>query len=59
MLCSRAETEQLAGNFDAAAKALAGAGEIASEIESGEDSEPGLALARVRNLAGRDRGADA
>ena len=50
LLCSRAETEHLAGVPDAATTALAAAGVIAAEVGAGPNSELGLALARVRNL---------
>ena len=52
LLCSRAETEHLAGVPDAARAALAEADVIAAEVGAGPDSELGLALARVRNLCG-------
>jgi tetratricopeptide (TPR) repeat protein len=58
MLCSRAESERLAGRSEAAAAALVEAAAIAVEIEAGEDSELGLALARVRNLVEQDAGSD-
>ncbi|HTP45429.1 MAG TPA: tetratricopeptide repeat protein [Casimicrobiaceae bacterium] len=57
LLCSRAETEQLAVCPDAAHDALAAAELIAAEVGAGPDSELGLALARVRGLC-RLRGTD-
>ncbi len=54
LLCSRAETEHLAGHPQAAVPALAEADVIAAEVGSGPDSELGLALARVRNFPGRE-----
>ena len=54
LLCSRAETEHLAGVPHAATTALAAAGVIATEVGVGPDSELGLALARVRNLLGQN-----
>ena len=50
LLCSRAETEHLAGVPNAARAALEVADVIATEVGAGPDSELGLALARVRNL---------
>ena len=50
LLCSRAETEHLAGIPDAASAALRAADVIATEVSAGPDSELGLALARVRDL---------
>ena len=50
LLCSRAETEHLAGSSNAAKAALAEANVIAAEVGAGPDSELGVALARVRNL---------
>jgi predicted ATPase/class 3 adenylate cyclase/Tfp pilus assembly protein PilF len=50
LLCSRAETEHLAGVPNDAMAALAEANVIAAEVGAGADSELGLALARVRNL---------
>ena len=50
LLCSRAETEHLAGVPSAASAALAEADVIAAEVGAGPDSELGLAFARVRNL---------
>jgi len=55
LLCSRAETEHLAGVPHAAATALAAAGVIAAEVGAGPDSELGLALARVRDLPGHEQ----
>ena len=52
LLCSRAETEHLAGVPDAASAALAEADVVAAEVGAGPSSELGLALARVRNLCG-------
>jgi len=52
LLCSRAETEHLAGVPDAARAALAAASGIATEIGAGSDSELCLALAGVRKLCG-------
>ena len=54
LLCSRAETEHLAGAPAAARAALAAADVIAAEVGAGPDSPLGLALARVRNLLGHD-----
>ena len=53
LLCSRAETEHLAGNPDAASAALAKAGTIAGAVGAGPGSELGLAVARVKELLGR------
>ena len=53
LLCSRAETEHLAGSADAAKAKLAEAAAITAAVGAGPDSELGLALARVRNLLGR------
>ena len=50
LLCSRAETEHLAGVANAAWAALAEADVIAAEVGAGPNSELGLALARVRDL---------
>lgn len=50
LLCSRAETEHLAGVPDSARAALRAADFIATEVRAGPDSELGLALARVRDL---------
>jgi predicted ATPase/class 3 adenylate cyclase/Tfp pilus assembly protein PilF len=50
LLCSRAETEHLAGIPNAANVALAEADAIAAEVGAGVDSELGLALAVVRDL---------
>jgi predicted ATPase/class 3 adenylate cyclase/Tfp pilus assembly protein PilF len=50
LLCSRAETEHLAGVPDVARAALEAADVIATEVGAGPDSELGLALARARNL---------
>lgn len=50
LLCSRAESEHLAGMPSAANVALAEAEAIAAEVDAGADSELGLALARVRNI---------
>jgi len=50
LLCSRAETEHLAGVPDTASAALAEADVIAAEVGAGPDSELGLALARIRDL---------
>ena len=55
LLCSRAETEHLAGVPDAATDALAAANVIATEVMAGPDSELGLALARVRQLLGQQQ----
>ena len=55
LLCSRAETEHLAGVADAARDALAAANVIAAELMAGADSELGIALARVRNLLGQQQ----
>jgi len=52
MLCSRAETEHLAGVPFAATSALEAADDVANEVGAGPDSELGLALARVRDLVG-------
>ena len=52
LLCSRAETEHLAGSPHVAREALAGASAIATAIGIGPDSELGLALARVRHFLG-------
>ena len=54
LLCSRAETEHLAGIPHVATSALAEADLIADEVGAGPDSELGLALARVRNLLGHE-----
>jgi len=56
LLCSRAETEHLAGDPCAATTALGAADAIAAEVRAGPDSELGLALARVRNLLRPARG---
>ena len=53
LLCSRAETEQLAGALDAAASALAQAVAVAQEIGAGPESELGQSLERVRALLSR------
>ena len=53
LLCGRAETEHLAGLPDAARSPRA-ADIIATEVRAGPDSELGLALARVRDLLGRE-----
>src|SRR5438128_7475845 len=60
LLCSRAETEQVAGIPNAARAAFSAADVIAAEVSAGADSELGLALARVRNLLAREQrsGAD-
>jgi len=50
LLCCRAEGAQLAGDLDAARRALAEAESLASASGAGPDSELGLALARVRDL---------
>jgi predicted ATPase/class 3 adenylate cyclase/Tfp pilus assembly protein PilF len=50
LLCSRVETEHLAGVTNAATAALGAADAIATEVRAGADSELGLALARVRDL---------
>jgi len=50
LLCNRAETEHLAGDFIAAAAALHAAEAIAVEVKAGAHSELGLALVRVRSL---------
>jgi predicted ATPase/class 3 adenylate cyclase len=50
LLCSRVETEHLAGSHEAAAPALAEARAIAAEAGAGPTSELGLALARVEKL---------
>jgi predicted ATPase/class 3 adenylate cyclase len=50
LLCGRAEVEHLAGIPTAAEAALHGANAIAEEVSAGQDSELGLALARVRSL---------
>jgi hypothetical protein len=55
LLCSRAETEHLAGCPDAASAALNGADAITVALGAGPDSELGLALARVRNLLGHEQ----
>ncbi len=60
LLCSRVETEHLAGVPEAARTALGAAEALANEVMAGPDSELGLALARVRDLvhpsgAGRTR----
>jgi hypothetical protein len=52
LLCSRAETEHLAGNPHVARQALAGASASAASVGAGPDSELGLGLARVRDLLG-------
>jgi predicted ATPase len=52
LLCSRVETEHLAGVPDAARSALTAADAIAAEVGAGPESELGLALARVRDLIG-------
>ena len=51
-LCSRAESEHLAGDSATAAAALAEAGAIAAKIEAGQDSELGQALARAQRVIG-------
>ena len=53
LLCSRAETEHLAGVPHAATTALAAASVIAAAVGAGPNSELGLALARVRDLLGQ------
>ena len=58
MLCSRAESEHLAGDPDTARAALAEAGVIGSGIGAGPGSELGLALERVGNLLGPDAGSN-
>ena len=50
LLCSRAESEHLAGDPESAKAAHAQAQTIADGIGAGPDSELGLALLRVRNL---------
>ena len=55
LLCSRAETEHLAGVANDASAALAAADAIATEVKAGPDSELGLALARVRDLLGKEQ----
>jgi tetratricopeptide (TPR) repeat protein len=52
LLCSRGETEHLAGRPHVAREAIAGAAAIATAIGVGADSELGLAVARVRGLIG-------
>ena len=52
LLCSRAETEHLAGGAQAAETALAEARAITTAVGAGHGSELGLALARVRELLG-------
>lgn len=52
LLCSRAESEYLAGAFATARAAQAEAESLATEIGAGPESELGLALARLRNLGG-------
>jgi tetratricopeptide (TPR) repeat protein len=54
LLCSRAETEHLAGCPDAARIAREQADAIAAAVGAGPDSELGLALARVRNLLAQE-----
>ena len=56
LLCSRVETEHLAGVPNAARTALGAADALANEIGAGPDSELGLALARVRDLVGTTLG---
>ena len=51
LLCCRGEAAHLAGDPDAAKKALAEAESLATAIGAGPDSELGLALSRVRALA--------
>ena len=55
LLCSRAETEHLAGVGDAAEDLLNAAEAIAADVKAGADSELGLALARVRDLLRREQ----
>jgi len=55
LLCSRGETEHLAGVANAARAALGAADTIATEVRAGPDSELGLALARVRSLLGYEQ----
>jgi hypothetical protein len=55
LLCSRVETEHLAGVANAARAALGAADTIATEVRAGPDSELGLALARVRDLLGYEQ----
>ena len=55
LLCSRAETEHVAGVPNAARAALAAADVIAADVGAGPDSELGLALARVRDLFGLEQ----
>jgi predicted ATPase/class 3 adenylate cyclase/Tfp pilus assembly protein PilF len=55
LLCSRAETECLAGVGSAAKAALEAADACAVAVNAGPDSELGLALARVRSLLGKDQ----
>ena len=54
--CGRVETEYLAGISDAARAALAVAEGITAASGAGPDSELGVAIARVRNLLGHERG---
>ncbi|HEX6707778.1 MAG TPA: tetratricopeptide repeat protein [Albitalea sp.] len=48
LLCSRAETDHLSGDRDAAEAALARASLLAREVGAGPESEMGMALARMR-----------
>jgi tetratricopeptide (TPR) repeat protein len=56
LLCSRAETELLAGASAASRAALSEARAIASEAGAGPESELGQALARVEKMLGETPG---
>jgi tetratricopeptide (TPR) repeat protein len=56
LLCSRAETDHLAGNSNAVTAALAEADAIAAAMGVGPESELGLAIKRVRALLEGDPG---
>jgi predicted ATPase/class 3 adenylate cyclase/tetratricopeptide (TPR) repeat protein len=56
LLCGRAETEELAGNEDAARAALDGAASLTTATGAGPESELGLALARTTRLLGEATG---
>ena len=55
LLCSRAESEHLAGCPHAARAALEAADAITAAVGAGPDSELGHALARVRDLLGHEQ----
>jgi class 3 adenylate cyclase/predicted ATPase/Tfp pilus assembly protein PilF len=57
LLCGRAETEYLAGGSAAAQAVFTAAEAITAATSAGPASELGLALARVRDLLGEERGA--